>query len=101
MINIENWIPKYIFGYLLYFSFISVIVAYAPIGANVYDVTPEQQEILSTPAGDIFTFLERVVVLSSISSGFVVISIITALLGLVFLLAVFKALKEIIPVLPS
>lgn len=102
VINIQNWIPKYILGYVLYMTFMITIIAnMTVINAEIYDITPEQQEILLSPSNDPVTFLEKAGILSSISSGFALVGILTAVFTLVFGLAVAKALKEIIPVFPS
>ena len=102
MVNIENWIPKYIFGYLLYFIFIVYIIGSTTvINTNIYYLTTEQIEILSEPSTDPISFLSKAYILSSINSGYALVNIFTFLTGLIFLFAIFKALKEIIPALPS
>ena len=103
MVNIENWIPKYIFGYLLFFTFIVFIIGNTTQinASNVYDLTEEQQEIISSPSTDILSFFNKAIILGAINSGILTIEIITALLGVVFVLALLKALKEVIPALPS
>ncbi len=101
-VNIENWIPKYILGYILYMTFMIIIISnMTVVNPDIYDITPEQQEVLLSPTGDPLTFLNKAVILSSVSSGFAVLSVVTAVLTLGFALAVAKALKEIIPVFPS
>jgi len=101
-VNIDSWIPKYIFGYLLYMTFMVVILSNVTmVNADVYDITPEQEAILSSPEPGIIEFLQKASVLGSISSGYAVLSILTLFLSLIFIMAVAKALKEVIPVLPS
>lgn len=102
MVNIDNWIPKYILGYLIYISFIVLIMSSATrISVNIYDLTTEQEAILTSQETDALTFLSKAFILSSVSSTFAVVSIITFVLSLIFLLALAKAIKEVIPVLPS
>lgn len=102
VINIENWIPKYILGYVLYMAFVVTVVANTTVvNPNIYAITPEQQAIISSPSGDPLTFLVRASILGSISSGYAVLGILTAILTFIFLLALAKAIKEVIPVLPS
>lgn len=80
---------------------IAIVSNMTVINADIYDITTEQQEVLLSPSGDPITFLNKTLILSSISSGFLALGIITALLTLVFMMAVAKAVKEMIPVLPS
>lgn len=102
MVNIENWIPKYIFGYLVYFTFIVYIIGSTTVvNTNIYDLTTEQQEILSEPSTDPIAFLGKAYILSSVSSVYALVNIFTFLTGLIWLFAIFKALKEILPALPS
>lgn len=102
VINIQNWIPKYILGYVIYMAFIITIISNVTVvNAEFYDITPEQQEILLAPSTNPITFLDRALILSSISSGYAGVGILTAILTFVFFLAVAKALKEIIPIFPS
>lgn len=99
---LENWIPKYIMGYMIYLVFIVIIMANsAHTAINIYDLTEEQIVILSNPATDLISFLNQAIILSSISSVHFGLNVLTIILGIIWLIAVLKALKEIIPVLPS
>lgn len=71
------------------------------IVVNVYDLTPQQEAILSAPTTDIISFLSKAIVLSSVSSVHFVVNLISIILGIIWLLAILKALKEVIPALPS
>jgi hypothetical protein len=84
---------------MVYIGFI--ISSTTVVNAQIYDLTPEQEEILANPDPGIIEFLNRAVVLISVSSGYLLVAILTAVLSIVFALAVAKALKEIIPVFPS
>ena len=101
-IKIQAWIPKYIIGYILYMGFIGVIIANTSVvNAQIYDITPEQQDILANPDQGIIEFLNKAYILISVTSGYQLIAIFTAVVSIGFALAVAKALKEVIPVLPS
>lgn len=102
MVNIDSWIPKYILGYMLYFAFILLVISSATkVNLDIYNLSADQEAILSSQESDIITFLGKVVILSQVNSTIALINIITIILGIIFLLAVAKALKEVIPVLPS
>lgn len=71
------------------------------IVANIYDLTPEQETILTQPVDNVVIFLGQVVILSTVSSAYFVVNVFTGILGIIWLLCLAKALKEVIPALPS
>lgn len=98
----EEWIPKYILGYLIYLAFIIAIMSNsANVVLNVYNLTPAQKAILTNPSSDILATLDKLYVVSTVSSAYQFVEILTAILTIIMILAVAKATKEVIPVLPS
>lgn len=98
----EAWIPKYIIGYLFYFLFIVVIISNAVgVNANIYDLTPTQKDVIQSQDTDILTFLNKAFVLSQVNSSYAFINLITGIFGIIWLLVIAKAIKEVIPALPS
>lgn len=87
---------------MFYLAFVILIMANANYQAiNILNLTPEQEAILATPPTDALSFLNQAIVLSSISSTYFIVNLVTILLGIIWIIAVAKAVKEIIPVLPS
>lgn len=87
---------------MFYLAFVILIMANANYQAiNILNLTPEQEAILATPPADAIAFLNQAIVLSSISSTYFIVNLVTVLLGIIWIIAVAKAVKEIIPVLPS
>ena len=87
---------------MIYLVFIVVIMANSGrVVANIYDLTPEQEAILTAPVDNVVIFLAQVAVLSVVSSAYFSINVLTGILGIIWLLALAKALKEIIPGFPS
>lgn len=83
-------------------AFMGVIIANTTtLNTQIYDLTSEQKAILSNTDSGIIEFLGKVVVLVSVSSSHQLIAIFTAILSIIFALAVAKALKEVFPALPS
>ena len=68
---------------------------------DILNLTPEQEAILATPPADVFTFLSQAIILSSISSTYFIVNFITVLLGIIWIIAIAKALKGVIPGFPS
>lgn len=68
---------------------------------DILNLTPEQEAILATPPADVITFLSKAVILSSVSSTYFIVNFITVLLGIIWIIAIAKALKEVFPALPS
>lgn len=71
------------------------------VNLDIYDLTADQEAILTSTETDAVTFLGKVLVLSQVNSAVAGVGTITIVLTIIFILAVAKALKEVIPVLPS
>lgn len=98
----EEWIPKYILGYLIYLAFIIAIMSNASnVVMNIYDLTPEQEAILTNPGTDMLITLNKLYVISTVSSPFAIVNTITVVLTIIMVLVIAKAIKEVTPVLPS
>lgn len=97
----EKWIIRVIVGYIIYLSFIIAIQANMRIDANAFELTEEQRIALESENTDALSTINRLLVLSTVSSSFAFINLISGILGLVFLFALVKAIKELIPALPS
>jgi len=97
VVEIEKWIPRYIVGFLIYLAFIIPIMANANVDANVYDLTEEQQAVLSDNSGDVAKVLERIFLLTTIDSNFAIIGTLTAILTIIFIITIAVAVNEFIP----
>ena len=94
----ENWIPKYILGYLIYIAFIIAIMSSsANVVMNIYDLTPDQEAILTNPSDDITATLEKLYVVSSISSVYAIVNLVTLVLSIIMILAIATAINEFVP----
>lgn len=102
MVDIDNWIPKYILGYIFYISFIIVVISNASnVNLDIYDITPEQSAVLTNPSNDAVTLIGKLLILSQVNSTIATLNILSFGLTVIFVIALAKALKEIIPVFPS
>lgn len=98
----DAWIPKYIIGYIFYIAFILTVVANAStVNLNIYDITPDQEAVLTNPSTDAVTLITKLFVLSQVNSTIAGLNVLSFGLTVIFIIALAKALKEIIPVLPS
>lgn len=97
----EKWIPKVIAGYILFVTFIATVTSYMHFDANALSLTDDQKSILSTTSTDALTILYKLYLLGTINSGYAFINFLMSMLSIVFVIAVWKAIKEIIPGLSS
>lgn len=95
--QIHPWAISAIVGYLLYMTFIYFIVINAHVNFNVYDFTADQKAVLTSNSADAGTFLTKLAVLSSVSSGYAFVSIVTFALSIVFVIAVAYVIVALIP----
>lgn len=71
------------------------------INLDVYDLTSDQIAVFSSTDSDAVTLITKMFLLTQINAGVGAISIFSFGLTIIFIIALAKALKEVIPVLPS
>ena len=86
----------------MYMSFILLVMSNATnVNLDIYDLTAEQETILTSQETDAVTMIGKMFVLSQVNSTIGAINILSFALSVIFVIALAKALKEVIPVLPS
>ena len=94
-VKIEKWVPFVIFSYVAFVSFIIVIVNGG--NYNVYDFTDEQLAALESPSNDPITLLNKLLILSNLSTVYGIVGAITLLWGILFIIAIAVAINEFVP----
>ncbi len=93
----EKWIIDVIAGYLIYMAFFIAVTSTANF--KVYNLTPEQEAAVLAPGTDALTIINKMLILSSVNSGYAFASFVGGILTVVFLIAVYFAIKDAIPIL--
>ncbi len=88
----DKWIIDTIAGYLIYMAFFIAVTSTANF--KVYNLTPEQEAAVMAPGNDALTILNKIVILSSVNSGFALASFIGGILTVVFIIAVYMGIKS-------
>ncbi len=98
---LDKWIPEVIVGYLIFIFFVIFVVSNINFNVTAFDLTTEQEAVLESRDIDAVTIISKLFILGSINSTFAFIDFILFILTVVFIFALGKALKELIPALPS
>lgn len=91
----EKWTIEVIAGYVIYMAFFISVTSTANF--KVYDLTPEQEAAVMAPGLDALTILNKILILSSVNSGYAFASLIGGILTIAFVIAVAVAINEFIP----
>ncbi len=95
----ERWIPTVLITWFIYISFVIIALSYFDV--NVYEFTDEQLAIINSPSNDVLTLIARFIILTSMTTEYQIVIFISTPYTVLFVLALAKALKEVIPVFPS
>lgn len=91
----EKWIPFVLIFYIVYITVLFGVISNTNI--QIYDLTVEQQSVLSSPDADALTLLNKFLVLSQINSTYSLVMVFTGILTILFIIALGAAIATFLP----